>query len=214
MITDLVDDLIGKLRASVVHHTHERADVQPGVEVAPDEVDVAQQLAEPFERVVLALDRDQHLVRRAESVHGQQAERRGTVDEDVVVVVHDGLDRSTEASLTAERRDELDLRAREVEAGRCDEQALHVRGLDAVLERHVLHQDVVHRGLETAVLDPETRRGIALGVEVDDQDPLAELGETGTDVDRRRRLADAALLVGDGHHPRQLVRRPARSVRA
>ena len=46
---------------------------------------------------------------------------------------------------------------------------------------------------------PEAGAGVALRVEVDHQDPVAEVGEAGAEVDRRRRLADAALLVGDGH---------------
>ena len=88
VVADLADDLIGELRAGVVHHADERADVQSSIQVAADEVDVAQQLAEAFEGVVLALDRNEHLVGRAQAVDGEQAERWGTVDEDVVVVVH------------------------------------------------------------------------------------------------------------------------------
>ena len=198
VVAHLADDLIGELGAGVVHHAHDRADLERRVEVAPDEVDVAQQLPETLERVVLALDRDEHLAGRAEAVDGQQAERRGAVDEDVVVVVEHGLDRPPQPGLPAERRDELDLGAGEVEAGRGDEQALDVGRLDAVLERHLVHQHVVHRRLEAAVLDAEPGRGVALRVEVDDQRALAELGQAGADVDRRRGLADAALLVGDG----------------
>ncbi len=51
------------------------------------------------------------------------------------------------------------------------------------------------------MLMPETGRGVALGIEVDDEHPVAELGQAGGQVDRRRRLADPALLVGDGEHP-------------
>ena len=54
------------------------------IEVPLDELDVVEQLAEPLERVVLALDRDEHLARRHERVDRQQAERRRAVDEDVV----------------------------------------------------------------------------------------------------------------------------------
>ena len=68
-----------------------------------------------------------------------------------------------------------------------------------------MHQDVVHRRLEPTVLDPQTGRRVALRVEVDDQDPLADLGQARAEVDRRGGLADAALLVGDRDHPRQLV---------
>ena len=83
---DLVGDLVGELRAAVVHGQQDRRDVQVGVEVRPHEVDVRQQLPEPLERVVLALDRDQHLVRRDQRVDGEQAERGRAVDEDVVDV--------------------------------------------------------------------------------------------------------------------------------
>ena len=161
------------------------------------------QLAETLQRVVLALDRDEHLLGGSEPVDRQQPERGRAVDQDVVVVVDDRLDRPAESGLPAERRHQFDLGAGQVEACRRDEQALDVGRLDAVLQRHLVHQHVVHRGLEAAVLDAEPGRGVALRVEVDDQRPLAELGETGTDVDRRRRLADATLLVGHGDHPGQ-----------
>ena len=44
------------------------------------------ELAQPLEGVVLALDRDQHRVGRGQGVDGEQAERRRAIDEDVVVV--------------------------------------------------------------------------------------------------------------------------------
>ena len=162
------------------------------------QVDVAQQLAEPLQRVVLALDRHQHLAGGVQAVDGEQAERRRAVDEDVVVVVEHRLDGPAQPVLPAERRHQLDLGAGQVEAGRGDEQVLHRRRLDAVLERHLVHDDVVHRGLEPAVVDAETRGGVALRVEVDDQRAVAQLGQAGTEVDGGGGLADAALLVGDG----------------
>ena len=67
-------------------------------------------------------------------------------------------------------------------------------------QRHVVHQDVVHRRLQTAVLDAQAGRRVALRVEVDDQDRCPSSARAGADVDRRRRLADTALLIGDGDH--------------
>ena len=48
------------------------------------------------------------------------------------------------------------------------------------------------------MLMPEARGGVALRIEVDHQHPVAEIGEAGGQVHGGRRLADAALLVGDG----------------
>ena len=51
--------------------------------------------------------------------------------------------------------------------------------------------------------DPHARRGIALGIEVDDQDPVVELGQRRAEVDGGRGLADTALLVGDRDDERE-----------
>ena len=53
------------------------------------------------------------------------------------------------------------------------------------------------------MLMPEPRAGVALRVEVDDEHPVAEVGQAGAEVHRGRGLAHAALLVGDGHDPGQ-----------
>ena len=58
--------------------------------------------------------------------------------------------------------------------------------------------------LPIAAVDAETGRGIALRIEIDDQHFLADGGERGAEIDRRRGLADAALLVGDREHARRL----------
>ena len=45
-------------------------------------------------------------------------------------------------------------------------------------------------------LMPQTCRGVALGVEVDDEGAVADLGQGRAEVDGRRGLPDPALLVG------------------
>ena len=82
---------------------------------------------------------------------------------------------------------------------------------DAGLEQHVvdadaaLHQQVVDRAVELVRLHAEPDRQRALRVEVDEQDPAAELGQRRAEVDRRRGLADAALLVAQRDDPRRPV---------
>ena len=70
----VVRDLGREPRPAVVHGEQDRREAQVGVQVLLDELDVAQQLREAFERVVLALDRNQHLACRDERVDRQQAE--------------------------------------------------------------------------------------------------------------------------------------------
>ena len=53
------------------------------------------------------------------------------------------------------------------------------------------------------MLMPRPVRGVALRIEVDHEGAVAELGQAGAEVDGRGGLADAALLVGDGDHPRE-----------
>ena len=55
--------------------------------------------------------------------------------------------------------------------------------------------------------EAERRRRVALRVEVEDQDAQAVQGQRGGDVDRRRRLSDAALLVGHRQDPGHRRRR-------
>src|SRR5262249_48353355 len=116
--THLVDDLVGELGATVVHGHDDPAHVEHGVEVGSDEADVAQQLAEPLECVVLALERHHDAGGGGHAVDGEKAERRRAVDEDDVVVVADLVERTAELELPAHRRDELDLGTGEVDRRR------------------------------------------------------------------------------------------------
>ena len=194
--------VLGQRRAGVVHHQHHGADLQRGVQGLLDQLDVAQELAEALEGVVLALDGDQDLPHGGEGVQGEQAEGRWAVDEDVVVVVfHRGQGRA-QPQLPRHGRHQLDLGAGQVQAGGGHEEVAHLAGLDAVLDGHVVQQHVVHRGVELPDVQAEAGAGVALGIEVDDEDPQAPFGQAGAQVDRGGRLAHAALLVGHGDDPR------------
>ena len=87
---------------------------------------------------------------------------------------------------------------------------LRLVGSTASSGGRVLHEDVVDRGADVAGVDPEAGRRVALGVEVDHQHPQARLRQGGTEVDRGRGLAHAALLVGDGDDAGELERGPPR----
>jgi hypothetical protein len=174
--------------------------LQIGVQVRADELDVAQQLGESLQRVVLALDRDQHLLASHQSVDRQQPQRGRAVDEDVVHRVLVDRERALQPALPGHHGDELDLGAGEVDGRRGAVETGDVLDrLDDLLHAVPLDQHVVDRGHLGVVLDAERGGGVALRVEVDHEHLGTELRERGGDIDRRGGLADAALLVGHDH---------------
>ncbi len=146
------------------------------------------------------------------AVHGDEAKRRRAVDEDEVEVVHDGVDGPLQFHLPAEGRNQLDLYSGQVDRGRCHKEVLHAGRLDAVLQRLIPHDHVIHRELEVPGIDTQTGRRIPLGIQIDDEHPVADLSQGRAEVDRRRGLPDATLLVGDCDHPRELPRCRTRTI--
>jgi hypothetical protein len=74
VLPDLVGDLGGEPRPGVVHGEHHAEDIEPRVEHLAQEAQGAGQLPEPFERVVLALNRDEDGVGGREAVDSKQAQ--------------------------------------------------------------------------------------------------------------------------------------------
>ena len=109
---NLVGHLARQLRSGVEHDEDDRAQLQGRIQVASDEIDVANQLSKALECVVLGLNRYEYLGRSSQPVDRQQAKRWGTIDKDNVVVLTHGLDGILELSLTVHGRHEFDLRAR------------------------------------------------------------------------------------------------------
>ena len=66
---------------------------------------------------------------------------------------------------------------------------------------HIVDQDIVDAVDVGVVLDAQSGGGVALRIDVDDQHVQAGGRQGGGDVDGRRGLAHAALLVGDGEDP-------------
>src|SRR4051812_38534732 len=84
--------LLGVDGPRVEHRRQDPLDLDAGVEVLPDHLKRVLKLHEAAHREVLALHRDDHLVRGGERVHGQQPEARRRVDADEVVVILDAVE--------------------------------------------------------------------------------------------------------------------------
>src|SRR5699024_7117056 len=120
-------DLVGKLGPAVIHGEQDGGQVDARAEVSSDHVDVAEQLTETLQRVVLALDGDQYLPGGDHAVDGEQAERGRAIDEDVVVGAVQVGDRLTQTGFPRHQRDQLDLRPGQVDGGRNTPQPRRIR---------------------------------------------------------------------------------------
>jgi hypothetical protein len=68
---------------------------------------------------------------------------------------------------------------------------------------------VVERELDLiGLLEAHVDRQVALGIEVDEEDALAEFSERASEVHRGRRFANPAFLVGDCDDSAQTLARP------
>ena len=174
-------------------------------------LNILQQLAQAFQSVVLALDRNQNLFCRDEGIDGQQAEARRAVDEDIVQafhtllltpfgVVHQGV---LEASLACHQGDQLDLRTREVDIGGGAEEAGHIGAfLNNFRKRLILNQDIVDAGNIHAVLNTQCGRGVTLRVVIDYQDVEPSLRERSCEVHGGAGFTHTTLLVRHGEDTR------------
>ena len=72
----------------------------------------------------------------------------------------------------------------------------------AVVDRELVELDLIDDGVVdgpiTGAIDPEPARGVALRVQIDDEHAVAREGQVAGQIDNRRGLSDAALLVGTG----------------
>src|SRR5574340_1144549 len=72
MLLDLVRHLLRQCAARVVHHAQQALDLDARVEPLFDFFDGGDQIGQPLQRVILALHRNQHRLRRGKGVDGQE----------------------------------------------------------------------------------------------------------------------------------------------
>jgi hypothetical protein len=136
--------------------------------------------------------------RRHQRVDRDHAQGRRRVDEDVVVVGGRVLHPVLEAERTVEVADELRLELGQGDARRREEEVRDARLHDHGRQLHFLADEhVVHRPRHTARVDVAHRR-VGLRIEVDEEGLEAFVGNRGREVDRGRRFADTAFLIGYG----------------
>ena len=168
-------------------------------------LDGVDQVGQAFEREVFALHGYDDAVRAAQAVECEHGQGGRAVDEHKVILVGHGLNGQAQAFFAALDLDQLDLGAGQFAVG-----AQHVvaaTGVHQFLAGDTrfgdgggLQQHVINRELQLALVYARAHGGVALWVQVNHQDALAELRQTGREVDRGGGLAHSALLVGNAKY--------------
>ena len=201
-------DVLRERVARVVHGPQQPLDLERRIEMRAHLLDGLHEIRQPLERVVLALHRDQHRVGRAKAVQREQRQRRRAVEQDEIVVARYFGDRRAhlrerfgqrvlQAHLALGQIDELDLGAREVAVGGHEIEAAGRRCDPHLGDLSFAEQHLVDGRRERTLVDARAGGRVALGIEIDEQHTPLHRAEARREVDCRRRLADAALLVRD-----------------
>src|SRR3954470_17899595 len=192
VLLENLDRLLGMDGPRVDQRGQDALDVDVWVEVLADHLQGVLELDQPAHREILALHGDDYLVRGRQGVDREQPEARRRVDADEVVVLLDRLERLLQRPLAADHGAQRHLGAGEVDGGAGE---IDLALADHLADRDLMDEHVVHRLLDRVRVDPLRHRQVALRIEVRAQDAMALLGEGDSEVERRRRLGDAALLV-------------------
>ena len=197
MAFHLVVDLAGKAQTAVVHRQQKALDLQLRIQLALDDLDGVQQLADALEREILALHGDDHGVGGRQRVDGDQSERRTAVYQDVIVVIPDRGEQVAHHLLTAVDLQHLDLGADEVDVARHDVQPLDVGCVDSIFYVGMVNDTFVKRTVHLLDVHPQAAGCVGLRIGVNHQHGLLERRQRSRQVDGGGRLSDAALLVGE-----------------
>jgi hypothetical protein len=125
------------------------------------------------------------------------AQGRRAVDDHVVELRHHALDQAAQHGLAPFGAHELDLGARQIAGGRNEEERLDLRRTDDVAHVDVADERVVDGELDAPAWVTHAGRGVALGVEVEQEGATPRVRQRRREVHGGGRLADPALLIDD-----------------
>ena len=161
------------------------------------------QLAQTLQREKFALQRHKHRVGSGERVDGEQIQRRRAVDQHIGdrLVVDGHFGNVIQCRLQTKRPIPLggdhQFHTQQVHGRGNDRNVGHIGKHRCVLDGRFVEQQVIGRALTLLAAEPKPGGGIALRIEIDDQNTLANRGEGSCKVNGRRRLADTTLLIGE-----------------
>ena len=162
-----------------------------------DDAHGVEELAESFEGEIFALDRDDDRVGSCEGIDRDKTQRGTAVDDDEVVVVLDGVERTLDEILPVLFIDQFHLGTDKVDASGEDSEVGGVGFDEAVVDVGMPEETLVGALFQIVSVDSKTGGGIGLRVGIDKQHLVLHHRQCGTEVNGSGGFAHTALLVGD-----------------
>src|SRR5215470_8310208 len=202
-LPDIVRNLLTEIRSLVEHCQQHTFDVERRVERGSHTPHGSDKISEAFKCEIFTVQRNKHRVGRDQRVQSQEAERRRTVDQDVLELVANLVQQDSQPFLAALERHQFDLGTRQVsiggdqlhpiDPGRHDE-------LSAVQDWRWGSERFVNRArLRRLASLTQATREVALGIDVDEQYTLVRKSKRRREIDCGGGFADAAFLIGYGY---------------
>ncbi len=204
---NIFDNLCRQFIAAVEHRQDDTVDRQIRIEAAAHALHGFKNLAKTFQRKKLALQGDKNGMARCHGVDRQKIERRRTIKKNIGEMRSGPRIRQAGNGLADPERaigkaGDFQFDAKKVERGRRQIKPRHSGFLGYLDQRHFIHKDIIGGIFPAHPFNAQSGRGIALRIKVDDQNRFADRRQRRTQIDRGSRLADTALLIGDGNNPR------------
>ena len=195
----LVINLVGQAQTRIVHGEQEAFYLELRIHARLHYLYRVEELADALQGEVLALHGDDDAIGGSQGVDRDEAKAGAAVDEDVVVVLHDGLQQIPQDALLVLEVEQLYLCAHQVDVRRNDVEPFDVCSIYNVADVHLSKQSIVDGVLNLAHVDAHAAGGIGLRVSIDEEHFLLERGKRGCKVHARCGLAHTSLLVDDGY---------------
>ena len=198
MTAHFLGHLGGEIGTAIKHGQGHTENIQTGVQTLFHHAQRCHQVAETFQRIVFALDRDQNAVRSTKAVQSQQFQRRGTIDEDQIILIFHPMQGRTQTMVGIGNTQQF-----HTGAGKVCMAGQHIAELGAhngVLNRYIIDDHIVSRMLDFSFVNAQAGRCVGLRVEIAEQDFQSKIMEGSRQIHCGSGFTHAAFLIDDSDY--------------
>ena len=145
MLSNFLLDLDRQLCPRIIHGQQHPFDHQIRVKELLDETDRQQQLRDALQRIIFTLHRDHHRISRGERIGVEQAQRRRTVDDDVIITRLDRIELLfQQLFLAALKAHHFQIGAGQGDVRRNDVDRRLAQMFDDIIRLIIFHQQIIY----------------------------------------------------------------------